>query len=446
MQFAQLVIATGAFLFTEIYIMQTYRRLNWLYLFFAFTLLIVIVAGCGGSPAKPAAAAATTAPTNASVQATATPAPAPTPTPIPPSPTPVPPTAEPTATPAPSAQPPTETATAEMQATEPADTPTADSSAAAGQPNLPTPADAKDLVYSADAQEVTYTSPSDVKTLVKFYRQALPGQGWEEDETAALVNDNLGSLEFSKGDSTLSFMMVSSGAGSDTQVSIDLSGLAAAAAETPAATAAAPAGAETLKAEDKDGLPVPDNYTNFSSESSPYRQSVTATSPSALKAVLEFYRRELPAGKWQEVPGGAQVTDTQAILKFENKSDQAHLVLGLTRNADGGTDINLATKLEGAAKQADALPPSGQARIYLGNITDGQVVFTINQKEIKVGVQSPNPTSMKDIPFVDVAPGEYDFSLAIPGQTPVKDKIKVGPDETWALVAGPGGALPVEMY
>jgi hypothetical protein len=424
--------------------MQTYRRFSWLNLFFAFTLLIVMAAGCGGSPAKPAAAAATTAPANVPAQATAVPTPAPTP--VPPSPTPVPPTPEPTDTPAPSAQPPTETAAAEMQATEPADTPTADGSAAAGQPDLPTPADAKDLVYSADAQEVTYTSPSDVKTLVKFYRQALPGQGWKEDETAALVNDNLGSLEFSKGDSTLSFTIISGGAGSDTEVSIDLSGMAAAAAETPAATAAAPAGAETLKAEDKDGLPVPDNYTNFSSESSPFRHSVIATSPSALKAVLEFYRRELPAGKWQEVPGGAEATDTQATLTFENKSDQAHLVLGLTRNADGGTDISLAAKLEGAAKQAGALPPSGQARIYLGNITDGQVVFTINQKEIKVGVESPNPTSMKDIPFVDVAPGEYDFSLAIPGQTPVKDKIKVGPDETWALVAGPGGALPVEMY
>jgi hypothetical protein len=338
-----------------------------------------------------------------------------------------------------------------MQATEPAEatpaSPAADSSAA-GQPDLPTPADAKDLAYSADAQEINYTSPSDVKTLVKFYRQALAGLGWQEDQTSALVNDNVGSLEFSKGDDSLSFMMVNDGAGGDTQVSIDLSGLTtAAAAETPAATAAAQSGGETLKAEDKDGLPVPDNYTNFSSESSPFRHSVTATTPSALKAVLEFYRRELPAGKWQELPGGAAATDTQAALTFENKDEQARLVLELTRNADGGTDINATAKLEGAAKQAGALPPSGQARIYLGNITDGQVVFTINQKEIKVGVQSPDPTSMKDIPFVDVAPGEYDFTLAVPGKTPAKDKIKVGPDEVWALVAGPGGtALPVEMY
>lgn len=53
--------------------------------------------------------------------------------------------------------------------------------------------------------------------------------------------------------------------------------------------------------------------------------------------MLEFYRRELPAGKWQEVPGGAEATDTEATLAFENQSDQAHLALGLTRNADGGT-------------------------------------------------------------------------------------------------------------
>jgi hypothetical protein len=409
--------------------MKKYRQLNWLYLFFAFSLLMVAMAGCGGASSAQSAAPAPAAPTSAPAPAAATPRP--TPTPVPPSPTPVPPTPEPTDTPAPSA-------TAEMQATEPAA-----ASEAAGQPNLPSPADAKDLVYSSDAQEITYTSPSDVKTLVKFYRQTLPEQGWVEDETAALVSDSVGSLDFSKGDSSISLMLVSSGAGSDTEVSIDLSGLATmAAAETPAA----PAGAETLKAEDKDGLPVPDNYTNFSSEGSPYRNSVTATSPSALKAVLEFYRRELPARKWQEVPGGAEATDTQATLTFENKSDQAHLVLGLTRNADGGTDINIATKLEGAAKQAGVLPPSGQARIYLGNITDGEVTFTINQKEIKVGVQSPNPTSMKDVPSVDLAPGEYDFTLAVPGQASVKDKIKVGPDEVWALVAGPGGALPVEMY
>jgi hypothetical protein len=410
--------------------MKKYRQLNWLYLFFAFSLLMVAIAGCGGASPAQSAAPAPAAPTSAPAPAAATPKP--TSTPVPPSPTPVPPTPEPTDTPAP-------TATAEMQATESA----APASDAAGQPSLPSPADAKDLVYSSDAQEITYTSPSDVKTLVKFYRQALPEQGWVEDETAALVSDNVASLDFSKGDSSISLVLASSGAGSDTEVSIDLSGMATmAAAETPAA----PAGAETLKAEDKDGLPVPDNYTNFSSEGSPYRNSVMATSPSALNVVLEFYRRELPARQWQEAPGGADATDTKATLTFENQSEQSHLVLELTRNADGGTDINIATKLEGAAKQAGVLPPSGQARIYLGNITDGEVAFTINQKEIKVGVQSPNPTSMKDVPSVDLAPGEYDFSLAVPGQETVKDKIKVGPDEVWALVAGPGGALPVEMY
>ncbi len=374
--------------------MRIYRQFNWLSLFVAFTLSIVAVAGYGASPAKSAAAP---------------------------------------------------TATAEMQATDPAEATPAADSGAAGQPNLPTPADAKDLAYDANAQEITYASPSDIQTLVKFYRQALPGQGWKEDETAAVVNDNVGSLDFSKGDSSLSLMIVNSGAGSDSQVSVDLSGLAAApAAETLAA--AASSGAEPLKAEDKDGLPVPDNYTNYSSEGSPYRQTVTLTSPSALNAVLDLYRSELAARKWQEVPGGAGATDTQATVTFENSAEQARLVLGLTRNSDGGTDINIATKSEGAAKQAGVLPASGQARIYLGNMTDGQVAFTINQKELKVGVQSPNPPSMKDIPFVDVSPGEYDFTLAIPSQTPVKDKIKVGPDEVWALVAGPGGALPVEMY
>ena len=203
--------------------------------------------------------------------------------------------------------------------------------------------------------------------------------------------------------------------------------------------------AEALKAEDKDGLPVPDNYTSYVGENGAYRQSVTAVSPSDLKTVLEFYRRELSARQWIELPGTGGTTDSEATVSYE-KADKQALVLKLTHNAEGGTDINLTVKLEGAASEAGILPPSGQARVYLGNMTDAQVVFTINQKDIKVTVQDPAQNSMKGVPFVDVSPGRQDFTLTMAGQSPIKDSMQLGPDETWALIAGPGGALPLQMY
>jgi hypothetical protein len=213
---------------------------------------------------------------------------------------------------------------------------------------------------------------------------------------------------------------------------------------TAEVTATEAAGA--LQAVDKDGLPVPADYTSYMGDNGDYRQSLTAVSPSPLMAVLQLYRRELSARKWNELPGTVGATDTEATLMFENVDQQARLELKLTRNGDGGTDISLIVWMDAVAKEAGILPPPGQARIYFGNMTDGQVVFAINQKEVTVKPQKPTPTSPKDVPSMDMPPGQYDFTLTISGKEPFKDTIQLGPDQTWALVAGPGGALALEMY
>ena len=221
--------------------------------------------------------------------------------------------------------------------------------------------------------------------------------------------------------------------------------IAGAKSGVPGNTPASKAGTETLKAEDKGGLPLPANYTDYSGEESPYLHKITAVSPSPLKTVLEFYRRELDSRKWRNLTGPTGAVVDKAVLTFENaKKDR--LVLKLTRNADGKTEISVAVKSEGAAKKDGILPLPGKARIYLGNMTDGQVVFDINQKKFIIKKQSVNDNSMKNAPFVDVPPGKYPFTLSMPDQAPVKDAIEVGPDETWGLIAGPGGALPLQMY
>jgi hypothetical protein len=203
--------------------------------------------------------------------------------------------------------------------------------------------------------------------------------------------------------------------------------------------------AQTLKAEDKDGLPVPADYTNYSGESSAYLHSITADSPSPLKTVIQFYRKELKAGKWHELPGKNPATGSQAILAFENDKKE-RLSVKLVGNADKTTGITLSVRMEAAAIADGVVPPAGKARVYLGNMTEGPVVFILDKKKYDVKKQSTNDRSMKGVPFADLPPGKHAFTLTQAGQKPVKDTFEIGPDETWGLIAGPGGALPIRMY
>jgi hypothetical protein len=243
--------------------------------------------------------------------------------------------------------------------------------------------------------------------------------------------------------------MLNFGAGENTEVTMSVSGLLAAAPDSSDTTEETEGMADAgdsgeLTAEDKDGLPVPDNYENFIDETSPYRRSILTDSPANLKTVLEFYNRELSARGWQALPSTVGATDSEATQLYENEEGQLHL--HLTTNASGGTDINLVVKMVAAAQKAGILPPAGQVRIYFGNFTEGQVVFNINQKEVKVEVQEPSQDSMEGIPFIDLPPGQHAFTLTIPGEAPSNDQLEVGPDEVWGLMAGPGGALPLQLY
>jgi hypothetical protein len=203
--------------------------------------------------------------------------------------------------------------------------------------------------------------------------------------------------------------------------------------------------AQTLKAEDKDGLPVPENYTDYSSESSAYLQSVTVNSPSPLKAVIEFYKKELKLLKWRALPIAPGNTARKALLTYENDQKET-LAVNLVRNADGKTGISLIVRKDGEAKAAGIVPLPGKARVYLGNMTEGPVVFLLDKKKYNVKKESTSGKSMKDVPFADLAPGKQAFTLTLPGKPPVKDTFEIGPDETWGLIAGPGGAMPIRMH
>ena len=200
---------------------------------------------------------------------------APTATALPPTATPVPP--KPTATAAPTSQP---TIIVEL----PLATPTVP--AQAPQLPVPVPTDAVELQYDADSGDIDFSSPSSVTALVKFYRQELAPLGWKEDATGAMVSDAVGSLEFTQGDASLSLVILN--VGGDSKVMITSTGLGMASA-TPGPAGPLP----VLTAEDKDGLPVPSDYTEYTGDSSAYRHALTAVSPSALQTVLALYRQRV---------------------------------------------------------------------------------------------------------------------------------------------------------
>lgn len=397
-------------------------------------VLVVFMAACSGPAATPQVAAA---PTSAPA---ATPVP-PTATPVPPTATALPPTATalpPTATPAPTATrlEPTETPVAEPTA--------AVSETAAATSGLPVAADASELEYDAASETLTYTTVETISKLVDFYRQELASLGWQEDESSALVTDAVASLDFTKGDATASISLLK--LGDKTSVTVVTSGLSSG-EETADASTPAPggsSGSEALTAEDKDGLPVPSGYTEYTGESGPFRRGLTVVSPAALPAVLKLYRAELAARGWAELPATVAPTDEKAALLFQNP-EQGQLSLDLARNSSGGTDINLLIRDDAGARAAGVLPPSGKARIYFANPGSDTVTFTIAGQDVKVPVQ-PSDQTMAEAPHVDLAPGKYPFTLTQPGAAAANDEVQVGAGEIWALVAGPGGALPLQMY
>ena len=71
-----------------------------------------------------------------------------------------------------------------------------------------------------------------------------------------------------------------------------------------AKTPDAPAGG--LVADSHDGLPFPEGGEGFQSEGSNFRKQTNKTVPAELKAVVDFYRRELAAADWKENKAGGE--------------------------------------------------------------------------------------------------------------------------------------------
>ena len=320
---------------------------------------------------------------------------------------------------------------------------------------VPLPETAEDIDFASGRLE--FRSASSVKSVAAFYRSTMKEQGWNQG-SSVINNANMVVLDFSKARKTVSFTIMKMG--NKTNVTADGSALKVAAAKpadaapskqtrvadapaqaTPAADMPVQATAEDLQAEESGGLPVPKRHTMTDGTKTPFRRELNANLPLDLATVLGFYRRELGKLDWREETKGAVTAPDNAVIAFSSADGPAMLKLS---RKDNETIVNLVVRNPDAATKAGVIPKPGQAKVLVSNPNDVEAVLTINKQTIKAAAGAG--TKGPDGPMLDLAPGKYKFTIKLPGKSPRDDELEVGADQTWGLLIGPGGALPLLVY
>lgn len=92
--------------------------------------------------------------------------------------------------------------------------------------SIPLPVPKADIEYKAESEEINFRSPRTIEELVKALREKLKATGWQEPAEAPVAEANTGALLFQQGDATLTIVLLNTGLGDGTQVTIHASGLA----------------------------------------------------------------------------------------------------------------------------------------------------------------------------------------------------------------------------
>jgi hypothetical protein len=303
---------------------------------------------------------------------------------------------------------------------------------------IPLPENAGDVKFDGNDGKLDFISPSTPKSVATFYRETLKPLGWNENR-GVINGPTMYSMDFAKGKQKLAMTVMLFGG--KAKVSASGTGLQLPADPTK----------ETVKleAEEAQGFPVPKNYSlsspgtvTMAGSKTAFRREFNGKVPADIGSVLAFYRRELGKRTWKEQADGAVVKPETVVLAFAAPEGPAVLKLG---RDDRETTINIVVKNPAEAAKAEALPPAGMGRVVLGNLNEATASVTINQKTVKVP-----PGAIKDRPpkelILDLKPGKYRYVLKIPGQRDQADELVLAADDTWALLIGPGGVLPLQMY
>ncbi|NJN98057.1 MAG: hypothetical protein HC875_30240 [Anaerolineales bacterium] len=325
-------------------------------------------------------------------------------------------------------------------AEEVAEVPAEESTPAANAPGYtiddwPFPPEA--IMVNRAGDKLTYTVGQDLQTVADFYRPTF-----ELMELGTSCLDDVGdytsiSCSASNGDYSLNFFAFEAG-DNNTEVEINFTNYALGSTDSGDSSDGGDSG--PLTAEDKDGLPVPSDYTNYFSEGSPFLRRLTFTSPSDIEALVQFFQTELPPLGWEQA---GEVSSTAEATNLTFEGAEGKLTVTMKPSGDE-TEVVLANKNPKAAAEAGIVPPAGQSRIYMANLSTEELTVTINEQVIKVAAEA-GTTSPDDAPKLDLKPGTYQVTTKA-GSTSVTDEVTLGPDEVWTLLLSPEGAAPLQMY
>lgn len=293
----------------------------------------------------------------------------------------------------------------------------------------PTPPDATEVDVSGDT--LTFHSALSLVELAEFYRPTF-----ELMELGASCLDDVAeytsiSCSYGNGDITVNFFAFEGF--DDSEVEIEFTNYAL---ESP--TDSGSAGTGELGVTEEDGLPLPDDYMGYSSESGEYRRVLTTTSPSDVDTLVTFFETELGARGW--TLDDSNQTDTTTTLTFSGAEGE----LIVTLQSGDTTDIVLTTKNRDAAEAAGILPPAGQARVYLINFSEDVLSVTIDGQTFDLA-PGAGMESIDDATSMDLAPGTYDVTITVGGES-TTDTITVGADETWDVLLDVQGPLALQMF
>jgi hypothetical protein len=198
-----------------------------------------------------------------------------------------------------------------------------------------------------------------------------------------------------------------------------------------------------LVADSHDGLPFPEGGEGFQSEGSKFRKQTSKTVTADLKAVIDFYRRELTSPDWTENKASARIEKASATLSFTGRS--GGLTVQLKSQGDQ-TAIALISRDAQAAKAAGLLPAPGKARLIIGNGSENAATVTVNKRDYNVAAGAGAKDPKTGLNW-EVTPGKYTVEVKLAGEAAQSETLTIGADEAWGLMILPtGGCLPVQLY
>ena len=106
--------------------------------------------------------------------------------------------------------------------------------------------------------------------------------------------------------------------------------------------------------------------------------------------------------------------------------------------------MSLVVRDRAKAEKAGMAPKRGQVKMMFGNVMGADAVFTINKQTIKVAAGAgPRARTARRSTCRRANTRSWSRS---PGKPRRRRRATVAADETWGLLVGPGGVMPLQMY